>query len=105
MQEIGVSVDEIRYEDCVLFGVPVYRFFVCSARDGAAYGRGKSGKGGGIGPGAFPMSNAGRFCRLFLLLTLAASQMAARAASSLRLVRILYGALAMERMNRFARWS
>ena len=33
--------------------------------DGATHGRGKSGKGGGIGPGASPMSIVGR---LFLLL-------------------------------------
>ena len=43
-------------------------FFVFSARDGATIGREKSGKVGGIGPGASPMSTAVRSCRLFLLL-------------------------------------
>ena len=44
----------------------VYCFFVCSASDGAACGRSKSGKGGGIGPGASPVSATGRNCSRFL---------------------------------------
>ena len=64
VQEIDVGVNEIAMNIALCL---VYCFFVFSATasDGATRGRGKSGKGGGIGPGASPMSIVGR---LFLLL-------------------------------------
>ena len=45
----------------------VYCFFVFSARDGATIGREKSGKAGGIGPGAHVDCRVCS-CHLFLLL-------------------------------------